>query len=301
MTVPRSWSKLPKQDPSQQYTVANHVATDGRFKVGAIFLCLAWLVIIYYGRHALHYYKPHSRGIGTITNAIRNLPLRYPLSLLAFMVYLGYNVASSWIFDISIMKYDVNVLFPFLLGYLPCLLILAIFNFFGIIEKNEDKLLIQQRIDRGRAADASLGLTYKPSWWSKARGDSHLDDLQRLRQHIDSEAPPPSDNKEAIAAAVRRGDFELQSVHTTASNPFDDANAARSRSVSRTRDIGGDVSAAHNEPRDGLLSAGDRSGQPWINRTPSNTSMSSALTGNTLRDAALNQRQGQTIRSMLDI
>jgi hypothetical protein len=212
-------------------------------------------------------------------------------------VYLGYSIASSWIFDISIMKYDVTPTWPFALGYTPCVVLLIIFNVWGLIDSNEDKQLMKQRIERGRAADAALGLTNKPSWWSKMRGDSHLDDLPRLRNLVEVDptekkgaAPRPHDEDEA---------FELQSVHTTASNPFTDSHEARSRSASRTREgrarERNGATVARELSSDLLAPTRDR----WVQRTPSNTSMSSALTGNTL--GTTSQRQSQQIRSMLDV
>ena len=86
---------------------------------------------------------------------------------------------------ISIMKYDVPVVYPYALGYTPCVLLLMFFNVWGYLEANEDKILIQQRITRGRIADAEVGITKRPSWWSKACGDHHLDDLQQLRGMVE--------------------------------------------------------------------------------------------------------------------
>ena len=129
MTVPRSWGKIPLQGgTAQQTSYAEPAATDGRFKAGAIFLAIAWLIMVYYVRHSLYYYKPHSRGLGSIVAVIRHLPIRFPLSLIALSVFLGYDIASAWIFDISIMKYDVSVVWPFALGYTPCLVFIIIFN-----------------------------------------------------------------------------------------------------------------------------------------------------------------------------
>jgi hypothetical protein len=294
MTVPRSWGNISKQDSTQQFTVAKPQATDGRFKAGGIFLGIAMLVILAWARHALHYYKPHTRGLGSITTAIRHLPSRFPLAVMILSVSVGYTIASSWIFDISIMKYNVPVVYPFALGYGPCLLFLALFNFWGFVNQNEDRQLIKQRIERGRAADATLGIAAKPNWWSKVRGDHHLDDLQRLRNLVN--VPPPDSEKGPTAG--RRGvpgqEFELQRVTTTATNPFDNTNEARSRSVSRNRSEG----QTPSEPgSNGLLSPNAGGERPWLSRTPSNTSMASALTGRT----EISQRQPQVVRSMLDV
>jgi len=212
-------------------------------------------------------------------------------------VYLGYAVASSWIFEISIMKYDVVATWPFVLGYTPCLLLLIIFNIWGFIDSNEDQQLMRQRIERGRAADAVLGLTNKPSWWSKMRGDNHLDDLSRLRNLV--EVDPTEKKGAAPRTHDAAGDeaFELQSVHTTASNPFTDSHEARSRSVSRTRNGGTNGATVARDRSSDLLSPHTR--ERWVQRTPSNNSISSALTGQTL--GTTSQRQNQQIRSMLDV
>src|ERR1700750_1157284 len=130
MSVPRSWSRITDQGGIvQQMTVAKGTATDGRFKAGSLFLCIAWLVIIYCIRHTLHYYRPHSRtplNLGKLL--IREFPVRLSAALIIMGVYVGYTAAASWNFNIRIMKYDVPVVCPYALGYPPCVLLLMFFN-----------------------------------------------------------------------------------------------------------------------------------------------------------------------------
>jgi Protein of unknown function (DUF2434) len=298
MSVPRSWSKIPRQGGlAQQTSVAKPAATDGRFKAAAIFLACAYIVMVYYVRHTLHYYKPHSRGVGSVKTLFTQLPIRFPLAFAVVAVFIGYDIASTWIFNISIMKYNSSPIWPFALGYAPCLLFIIIFNIWGFMAQNEDKQIIKQRIELGRAADATLGLTHKPNWWSKARGDHHLDDLSRLRRLVDEQNPEhgiAGADKKYTSKSGATENFELQNVHTTATDPFTDSNEARSRSVSRTR--------PGEEPDRDLLTA-NRTTQQWMARTPSATSMSSAMTGQTLgtTSGSLQQRQPQQVRSMLDI
>jgi hypothetical protein len=292
MSVPRSWSNITDQGGiAQQTSMAKPAATDGRFKAGAIFLGIAYLIIWYCVRHNLHYYRPHRRTpISFFSLLIRQFPPQLTLALLTMAVYVGYSAAAAWIFNISIIKYDVAVVWPFALGYGPCILLLVIFNVAGYFEPNEDKALIQQRISRGRAADAEIGITKKPSWWSKARGDHHLDDLQRLRGMVvdtNVNSNQASNDDRARGEAVEMANLRPEDGARSTSNAFDTPSTLRSRSESRNRltttDSGGNLLPPRRSER--------------LARTPSNNSMASALTGNTL---GTEPRQ-QTIRSMLEV
>ena len=59
----------------------------------------------------------------------------------------------------------------------PIMLILIVA---GLVEENEDKILIKQRSARGRAHDAELGITRKPAWWRKTAVD-YMSPDERLR------------------------------------------------------------------------------------------------------------------------
>ena len=124
LTAPRSWSKATDQDPSQQYTVAAPMATDGRFKAGSIFLCVSWAILVYYTYHNMYFYRQDQRRplYRFIVSPIKHNPLRFNLAMILIAIRAAYGVASAWNFDISLMKYNVTVFYPFVFGYTPTLL-----------------------------------------------------------------------------------------------------------------------------------------------------------------------------------
>lgn len=175
MTVPRSWSNIELQrDPWQTSTFAAPAATDGRFKSGAIFGALAFCTIIYDLSHNLHYYKPRSTGImGKIDKFCTETPTRLFIAILLLGIFVAYQIASSWIWSISIMNATVFGGWPYGLGYAPVAAIIILFNAFGYIDPNEDLDLIRQRRERGAAADAEIGITRKPHWWKRVNHNAH--------------------------------------------------------------------------------------------------------------------------------
>jgi hypothetical protein len=263
MSVPRSWSRLTSQGGVvQQMAVAEPMATDGRFKSSAILLCVSLLVILANIRHILYYYKPRRYGpFSLIPSVVHYLPAHFFINVILIAIYLAYLVASTWKFDISLMKYNASPSWGFCFGYAPCLLIIVVFNAWGFTEENEDKQLMRQRVERGLAADAEIGHVRKPGWWSKARGAP----VVRVAGNSD-EAPP---------AAERKGDVELGDVPPAESG-------------ARAGETGGHAARPAGKP---ALRVG---------RTKSNNSLASALTGNTLNEENVQARQ-QKVRSMLDV
>lgn len=297
MIIPRPWTHITDQGGiEQQMSVAAPHATDGRFKAGGIFLAIAWFVIWYGVRHDLFYYRGHKKSpISFLTLLVRDFPLQYTLSLIVMGIFIGYSAASAFIFDISVTKYDVNVVWPFALGYGPCVLLLLILNVWGFINPNEDKELIRQRVRRGRETDAEVGITRKPNWWSKLKGDHHLDDLQRLRGLVGDENIHSGDAKRSSGLP---GDaMEMNSINSGVARSTGntrDVSTLRSRSQSRGRFSD---TRTNSSSDNGLLSPSDNTRLP---RTPSTNSLASALTGNTLSGEGVAGRQ-QVIRSMLDV
>jgi len=299
MSVPRSWSNITDQGGIvQQMTMAKVTATDGRFKAGSLALCIAWLIIVYCIRHTLHYYRPHIRAPFNFGKLLlREFPLRLSVALIIMGVYVGYTTAASWNFNISIIKYDVPVVYPYALGYTPCVILLLIFNVWGYLESNEDKILIKQRITRGRIADAEIGITKRPSWWSKARGDHHLDDLQQLRGMVDENnihSNRPNDDANAPVEDVEMNTLRASGTRASVNSALEASNTLRDRSQSRGRLS---PPLTNSDSDSGLLMP-RRSER--LARTPSNNSMGSVLTGNTLNAENVQARQ-QTVRSMLDV
>jgi hypothetical protein len=266
MSVPRRWTSISAQGGIvQQTAVAKPTATDGRFKTGAILLCVSWLLIFFNVRHILYYNKPRRYGsFGLIPSVVRYLPMRFFLSIILIAIYDAYLVATTWKFDISLMKYNASPVWGFCFGYAPCLLIIVVFNVWGLMEENEDKQLMKQRVERGLSADAEIGLVRKPGWWSKARYNTpHISGTNDSKAGVElNRVPPASDRRE--------------------SRPKDHIGTVRPGQIG------------------GHLQPAKKSAMRTVARTGSNNSLASALTGNTLNDENLQARQ-QKVRSMLDV
>ncbi|KZF21785.1 hypothetical protein L228DRAFT_283915 [Xylona heveae TC161] len=183
MVIPRSWSSIQLQRSLEQQNLnAKPAATDARFKAGSILAAVAWLIICYSLRHSIHYYKPRGRGIWQSFNGFFHwAPVKLLLAITILAVRVGYGIASAFDWSISPLKYNVQPGWMFGLGYATTLLIIIIFEIWGYVDENEDRLLIAQRRERGRAHDAELGLVKKPSWWSKLHGGPTLTSDERLR------------------------------------------------------------------------------------------------------------------------
>jgi Protein of unknown function (DUF2434) len=307
MTIPRPWGAIQMQRSLQQQTdIAEPAATDVRFKAAGILAACAYFVILYNLRHSLYYYKPRAPGWWrSIDNALVHTPAKLFFTITVLGIFVAYQIASAWEWNISIMKYDVQAGWPYGLGYGPCVLLIALFNLFGWLDENEDLQLIAQRRSRGRAVDAEIGITKKPAWWSKMSGDHHLSTEDRLRA-LTTEVGGGRATAQRIAT-----DVELRSMDRT-NNPdlhlhrntefgasirrdseISAASGLRDRSRSRPRDDPfKDRSPADTRGRDGAS-------RPALGRgtsTASNETTGSALTGSTTVNA-----QPQRIRSMLDI
>jgi hypothetical protein len=269
MSVPRRWSSVTSQGGVvQQMAVAKPMATDGRFKSSAILLCVSLLVVLANIRHILYYYKPRRYGpFSLIPSIVHYLPIRFFLNIILIAIYLAYLVASTWKFEISLMKYNASPIWGFCFGYAPCLLIIVVFNAWGFTEENEDKQLMRQRVERGLAADAEMGHARKPGWWSKARGDP----VARVAGNSD-EAPPAERNDAVELGGLPPAETGARAEGLAASAGEMGGRAARPAGKSALR----------------------------VGRKKSNNSLASALTGNTLNEENVQVRQ-QKVRSMLDV
>jgi len=300
MVIPRSWGAIEEQSSIQQQTqIAEPMATDNRFKIGGVFAALAYFTIIYDLRHNLHHYYPHEGGIfKSFDNFLTHTPARLFFSILVLGLQVAYAIAAACVWEINIMKYDVQPGWPYGLGYSTSLLIIIILNAWGYVERNEDLQLMAQRRARGRAVDAELGITKKPAWWRKARGDSHLSDEQRLRSFA-YEMGGGAPTARRIAQSIELGNMNIQ--RTTAlsgsgtadrDSEFGDAVGLRDRSRSRPRDDAGD----HGEAR-----GRSESLRPAVGREASNITVASNETGRSALTGTTINAPPQKIRSMLDI
>jgi hypothetical protein len=102
MVIPRNWTPLDAQgSPEQQRTLAEPMATDGRFKAGSIFAALAYFVIIYDIRHNLYHYKPHPPGIWkSFDNFLAHTPARIFFAIIVLGINVAYIIASAWVCEI---------------------------------------------------------------------------------------------------------------------------------------------------------------------------------------------------------
>jgi hypothetical protein len=277
------------------------MATDGRFKAGSIFAALAYFVIIYDLRHNLHHYKPHHPGIWkSFDNFLAHTPARLFFAILVLGIKVAYTIASAWIWDISVMKYDVQPAWPYSLGYGTSLLILIIFNVWGFIDRNEDLELMDQRRARGRATDAELGIVKKPAWWNRARVEHYLTDEQRLR-NMTTEIGGGAPTARHLAQSVELGNMNIpRSVTLTGltvggDSEISSAPGMKDRSRSRPRDD----PFRDSSPEDERGRRG--SPMPALGREQSTITMGSIDSGRSGMTGTTLNGPPQKVRSMLDI
>ncbi|KAL1621980.1 hypothetical protein SLS56_008924 [Neofusicoccum ribis] len=296
MEIPRSWTKLQYQrSPWQQAHYAEPTATDARFKAGAILSVLAWIVIVVSLHHSLHHYRPRPASGGImlrINSFCTYCPTKLFLALIVLAVRLAYALASAWVWEISLLKYDVQPGWPYGLGYGTTFLLLVLFNVFGYIDENEDKLIFEQRRQRGQAADAELGITKKPSWWSKAQGDLHLTPDQRLRALA---SQGPGGDQPPLSASV-----ELTDMRGNPPSYFEAPGSGgqiRNRSRQRTDNAPENPFRDPSVPHDGERRDIRRADSDDNASTMTGATERTGMTGETLAENYPPQR----VRSMLDV
>ncbi|KAF2500652.1 hypothetical protein BU16DRAFT_523424 [Lophium mytilinum] len=279
MVIPRSWTPLERQNSKdQQENIAKPAGTDVREKVGGILAALAFFVICFSLNHSLRHYKPRATGFWDKINSFcRDCPTKLFLSIVVLAIRVAYAIAMAWEWDISIFKYDVSVGWPFGLGWGSTLLIMVIMEIAGLVEENEDTVILQQRRDRGRIVDQELGLVKKPNWWSKSHADSHLTDEERMKA-LTTEVGGGRPTARNISANVELTNMNLRnrSRDRPAVDPFTD-----------------------HSPQDST--SGNR---PAAARTESDNASTMTGVSNTTRtsDRTLGENaQPQVIRSMLDV
>ncbi|KAF2144633.1 uncharacterized protein K452DRAFT_316589 [Aplosporella prunicola CBS 121167] len=301
MVIPRSWTALEYQrSPWQQSHYAQPSATDSRHKAGAIIAFCAWVVIIVSLHHSLHHYRPRTTGLWNRFNTFCHY---CPTKLFLYIIILGirviYAIASAWIWEINLFKYDVEPGWPYGLGYGTTALLLIMMNIYGYVDENEDRLLIQQRQERGRSADAELGLTKKPHWWAKARGDTHLSPEQRLRA-LATEGP-------GGRAALPRANVELQSFALPSHYSIPSQAGRRSTSELSSDDIERAIRRLSEDPfHDPPLELEEGGMGARVVRRGENNDAASTRTADTARSGMTGQTltenyPPQRVRSMLDI
>jgi hypothetical protein len=174
MVVPRSWTNIEKQrSPDQTRDFAEPTATDMRWKLAALFNFLGWLTIVFSLRHSIKHYKPRNRGLlNRAIGFVRYTPNKFLLTIPLALAMVGYEAACAFDFDISPLKLHTNLGYMYGLGWTSIACILLVQEVSGYIDPNEDRELIRQRRVRGAEADAEMGITKKPHWWSRLHGDN---------------------------------------------------------------------------------------------------------------------------------
>lgn len=101
----------------------------------------------------------------------RAVPLKFMLIISILTVKVVQTLVSSYAWSISPFNYNVQPGWLFGFGYLPVLLIVLLFNFFGLIEPNEDRALMLLRWEQRsrsrsrRTLGASRRLGLRTSSW----------------------------------------------------------------------------------------------------------------------------------------
>lgn len=291
MTIPRSWTNIEYQrSPQQIADYAKPSGTDGRFKAGAFLAFLAWCMICYCLQHSIHYYKPHNRGLlPSLIGFLRHAPLKFLLIIPVTAARVGYDIAASFLWSISPLKYDVNPAWMYGLGYAPAFLVLLLFNVWGYFDPNEDRDLLRQRAERGRSVDAELGLHHKPSWWSKLHGDNHLSTESRLRA-MTSEIGGGRATQRNLERTIELGTMPAARSRGEQEDPFSDDAAAAVKEEEEEPPASRKPGASVGWGSDGD-GYGDGNSDERSRRTMSVRTMSSATSN----------ARPQQVRSMLDI
>ena len=230
MTIPRTWTDIEYQRSLQQQNrLAKPAATDNRFKAAGIFAFLAWCTICYSLQQSIHHYKPKNRGAFNSTiGLLRHTPTKFIIAIPLLLISVGYAIASSFVWDISPLKYNVMVGWMYGLGQGPIFLILLVFEVWGYIDQNEDRVLLEQRAERGRSIDTELGLAKKPGWWSKLSGGHHLTMEQRLASMTGEIGGGRATGKN-LERTIELGNMPAARPLSAEDNPFgDDASSAES-------------------------------------------------------------------------
>ncbi|KAK9467771.1 hypothetical protein V1512DRAFT_235802 [Lipomyces arxii] len=136
LTVLRNWSLLIK--------INSTFIVDDRWKVGAFFGFVAFMVTIFQVGITFHYYHP------------RIMPPKIYLSFIGVAAIIAYSIGMA--FDVRISPFNplANVPAIAIWGYLPILYIMLIMNICAYFERNEDLVIADEKEDRERRNMNSL-------------------------------------------------------------------------------------------------------------------------------------------------
>ncbi|RYC66052.1 hypothetical protein CHU98_g163 [Xylaria longipes] len=228
VVIPRNWGAVELQrSPQQTITKAEPAATDARFKIAPFLLFISWLTILVSLWHSVRHYEARNRGwLNRVIGFLRYVPFRFLLMIPLALVVVAYQALAAWEFDYSPLKKDTNLVAMYVGGYVPTLLIVIILCVSGFLRPNEDKELIRQRRERGAQVDHDLGITKRPAWWRRVRGEVGTGDVvrdqlyrnvrevggnRRVQQMAEQRAA------DAEAAPATSNTFEMSTLHRSPS------------------------------------------------------------------------------------
>lgn len=166
LAIPRNWSPLKFQSsPELQDAVAKPAATDYRF-CAAAFMALGALGVICYSLcHSTYHYCINSTVHFRFVLIHRAIPLKFLVITPILGIKVVQTLASAYAWSISPFNYNVHPGWLFGFGYVPIVLILVLFNFFGLVEPNEDLALMLMRWEERRTPVRRRRLALRTSSW----------------------------------------------------------------------------------------------------------------------------------------
>lgn len=164
------------------YQGNKYVATDNRFKAGAIFSVLAYLVNIWIIVNSIYAHKPDLRQFHFYT------VLFSMVIILLRIVYTNYQMYLPNGWTISAYNIHANVVYLVVLGYIPTLLVLISHDVRGILMENVDKRMQREQAEAERhfqaqfKKTAAFGSTITTSDSGLARSDRAADWMTKTPQ-----------------------------------------------------------------------------------------------------------------------
>lgn len=273
LTIPRNWEFAWKQrSPEQAAEKCIPEATGARFKAAAFALFIAWCTIIFSLWHSIRHYKPRNRGIfNRVIGFFGSIPLRFVILIPMCLAVIAYQALIAWDFNWSLVKVDGPLGIIYGWGYGVPLVMCWIQIVYGWANTNEDKELIAQRRIRGELADNELGLTRKPAWWRRVKGEhikgTFRDQLLKNVREVGhtgrvgrrAEGDMERDIRTDMEASARDEDgnnVELRSMRRDDANPFNDRPGVPRQGSHRSIFTGGPTPQHQSNDRALSLAAG---------------------------------------------
>lgn len=131
LTAFRPWTKVYQGD--------EFAGTDNRFKAGAIFSVLAYLVNLWVIVNALYAYRPDLRQLHFYTVVFSMVVI------LVRVIYTNYQMYLPNGWKVSAYNVDASITYLVVLGYIPTLLVFISHNVRGLMMENIDKKMRREQ------------------------------------------------------------------------------------------------------------------------------------------------------------